>query len=600
MKRFLVALIAFLCLLSIVLTSCTPGTGTSSTTTLGEESTGDMTTADNTTTTAEPEGTTAEPEGSTAEPTGTTAEPTGTTAPNVTTTLTQSTTAEPGGTTAPSGGQSGAESKPYTALESYLPAGTANIIKKTFERRAFELSKVVPYVKQGTMPYALADVKTISNGKLVSISIPVVKTGAKDQNGDLIFSIHVIGNSDAGLKGSVKRSYSIRINAEKYELPENNTEVYKFIKVDVSSYNIVLNAEETLAFFGQNDTIYPAYLFADNNSIVTLLNSQFPQATKYYNFGTSNETNGLKLSNNSLLYDFEFERTYSTKEEYDMKYNYDAVLQKVKEVYGGKYLSILGDSISTFNGINNDASANATIANNVKCYPYGDVQDYRYTYWGRLIGDTEMKLCVNNSWSGSHVVGTLNSNYASGYKDNMYDRSTELDRDSGEIPDVIFVYMGTNDLIHSKPLGELYAILETNDGRTEKQKIDAWFAGALEKASTYYGDGTKLFEKWSWDEAYALSLNAMKEKYSNAEMFCMTLLPNTNSGYNKADRAKFNRCIEALAEYFGATVIDLNEGGINENNLSIMTVDGLHPNMNGFADIEKVVVKALYKKAINK
>jgi hypothetical protein len=80
----------------------------------------------------------------------------------------------------------------------------------------------------------------------------------------------------------------------------------------------------------------------------------------------------------------------------------------------------------------------------------------------------------------------------------------------------------------------------------------------------------------------------------------MTLLPNTNGGYDKANRDKFNRVIPALAEYFGITTIDLNQGGIDSEHLSTTTVDGLHPNIIGFADIEKTIIKALYNKLISK
>jgi lysophospholipase L1-like esterase len=210
-----------------------------------------------------------------------------------------------------------------------------------------------------------------------------------------------------------------------------------------------------------------------------------------------------------------------------------------------------------------------------------------------------MRLCVNNSWSASHVVGSNYGNYMWGYKDNMLGRATQLHRDiTNKNPDVIFVFMSTNDLLHPSVsnFGTLYNILMKEDGRTDAEKIEAWFAPVAAAAEK----STSITPFKSWDEAYALSLKAMSEKYTEAEIFCMTLLPNTNGGYDKANRDKFNRVIPALAEYFGITTIDINQGGIDSEHLSTTTVDGLHPNIVGFADIEKTIIKTLYKKLMSK
>ena len=427
----------------------------------------------------------------------------------------------------------------------------------------------------------MADVVSISAGKMLSITIPVVKTGAADANGDFILTMYIVGNTDTLLKSQTYRTVQLKVNGAKYGLSANTNDVYRFIKLDLTDYGIVLTDKQTVAFFSSSDTLYPAYL-GSGNTILNFLKNEFPRAVGYYN-GAGKST--LKASANALLFDFEFERTYETKEERDMAVNYYDVLAAVKKAYGGKLFSVLGDSISTYDGFCNNSSVNSNLASNVKLYPYGNVADYTHTYWGALIGDTGMSLCVNNAWSGSHVVGTDKWSYA----DNMVYRAEQLARDSGEKPDVIFAFMSTNDLIHSKPLGSLYTLLSTNDGRSDSEKIEAWFSAVQRPASTKTAFAY-------WDEAYALSLQTMKQKYPDAEIFCMTLLPNTNSGYNTADRAKFNRCISALAEYFGANLIDLNESKIDSEHLSTTTVDGLHPNMIGFAEIEKTIIKALYKK----
>ncbi len=591
MKKNLIILIAVISALAIILSACAPFIGdpagttaepqTSDTTAGAADTTnGDTTNGDTTVgqdeTTAKPDDTTEKPNDTTKEPDDTTKAPDDTTkAPDLS-------------------DQTPEEEGPYTVVESYLPVGVAAKVRTLFEQR---LVSARAYAKQSTMPYAPADVTGISNGKLVSITIPVVQTGAKDTNGDFLFTISVIGNDEAGIKGNVKRSYAVKINAAKYGLSENDQSVCRFIKVDLRDYGIELSNKETLAFFGENDTVYPAYLFS-NTAIAKVLAEEFSRATGYYNFGSSNETNGVSLSKNSLLYDFEFERTYDEKPESDTNMtDHEKKLAALKEAYGGKYFSILGDSISTYDGVCNNTLINATLADNVKLYPWGEVNDYSLTYWGRLVGDTGMTLCVDNAWSGSHVVGTEKWSY----KDNMYYRATELDRDSGETPDVIFVFMSTNDLIHTSSFGNLYTILTANDGRTEEQKIEAWFAG-VSSAAAASSNSIKPFS--TWDAGYALALNAMKDKYDGAEIFCMTLMPNHHSGYTAQKLLQYNTCIKALGEYFGATVIELDKGEITYDNCNTYTVDGagdaIHPNIKGYEYMEKCIIDAMYNKIASK
>lgn len=62
---------------------------------------------------------------------------------------------------------------------------------------------------------------------------------------------------------------------------------------------------------------------------------------------------------------------------------------------------------------------------------------------------------------------------------------------------------------------------------------------------------------------------------------------------------KYNRCITALAEYFGAGIIDMPKGYINIDNCMAYSCDnkGLHPNPAGHALIEKHIIETMYKKA---
>ena len=585
MKKLIASVLAILMLFPLNLVSCTQQGNNSENSTSKAPEASTQTVPDSS---AEPTPDTSDTPDESTAPEASTSVPDTTTEPE-----NSDTTEAPEATTEPDGGielpvvplpQS------YTVTESYLPKSVAAELKKIFENRS---TTCLAYAVTNDMPYAIADVTAISNGKMLSITIPVVKTGAADANGDFLLTMYVVGNTDTGLKSQTNRTVEIKVNGKEYGLSANS-EIYKFVKVDLTEYDITLSDKETVAFFSSNDTLYPAYLNSASY-MTTVLKTKFDRATGYYN--NAGES-GLRLSENSLLFDFEFERTVVGEANRDAATDFEAVVNYVKNAYSGKIFSILGDSISTFDGYSNNSIYNSTIGSNVKLYPYGNVKDYLQTYWGRLITDLNMRLCVNNSWSASHVVGSNYGNYMWNYVDNMLGRATELHRTSGKNPDVIFVFMSTNDLLHPNVsnFGSLYSILTNNDGRTDAQKIEEWLAPVVARAE----GSTSITPFTSWDEAYALSLKAMSEKYTEAEIFCMTLLPNTNSGYDKANREKFNRCITALAEYFGITSIDLNEGGIDSEHLSTTTVDGLHPNVIGFSEIEKIIIKALYAKLIAK
>ena len=69
----------------------------------------------------------------------------------------------------------------------------------------------------------------------------------------------------------------------------------------------------------------------------------------------------------------------------------------------GKRMSILGDSVSTYKGASNDASANFSTSYNP--YFYRLPFPLEKTYWSLILDKFGMSLCVNNSWSGGNLSG---------------------------------------------------------------------------------------------------------------------------------------------------------------------------------------------------
>lgn len=209
----------------------------------------------------------------------------------------------------------------------------------------------------------------------------------------------------------------------------------------------------------------------------------------------------------------------------------------------GKKLSILGDSISTYQGVSNDASANSTTY--INPYFYKEPFPLERTYWMRLIDAFGLTLCVNNSWSGGNLSGKDDS--ASGMN-----RVHRLSRDSGERPDFIIVFMGLNDL-----------------GRGVDAEIFA--------------------------SDYRKTLMIIKENYPFATVCCVNL-PNRDI-YLKERAILFNMGIENAVKAAGENffIADLYNSRFNNDFYYMNTLDGLHPDEDGMKIIADVIEEHIRK-----
>ncbi len=215
----------------------------------------------------------------------------------------------------------------------------------------------------------------------------------------------------------------------------------------------------------------------------------------------------------------------------------------------GKKVSILGDSISTFTGT-------MPADYNVYYPEHGDIPNAGQTWWGQLLSNTGMVLCRNASSANTDVTG--NSLALDGSAPGCsIRRIVDLAGTDGSTPDVILIYMGINDFARSRTLGHF----TTPGVQTE-------------------GD-VMVFT-----DAYELMLQKIKTLYPTASIYCCTLLERCdmegNTGapsvnLNGDTVADFNAEIAAIAKAYGASVIDFYNCGINYTNLSLFTVDGIHP-----------------------
>ena len=210
--------------------------------------------------------------------------------------------------------------------------------------------------------------------------------------------------------------------------------------------------------------------------------------------------------------------------------------------YQNKYFSILGDSISTLFGY---------IPIDYPCFykynkaPTSGIKEYKDTWWGQVIETLGGRLLVNGSWSGSLVAKPpccWTDSY--GCSD---ERTRRMHRD-GILPDVIMIYMGTNDAGWRMPI-----------------------EGENDDISCFKG-------------AYRTMLEKLKENYATAEVWCFTLCQTAERDGKYMQ--PYCDVIRDCAKEYDCKLIDL----FNQSE-RYTTIDSLHPNADGMRTIAKAVLE---------
>ena len=254
-----------------------------------------------------------------------------------------------------------------------------------------------------------------------------------------------------------------------------------------------------------------------------------------------------------------------------------------------KWVSILGDSISTFPGYIPDGM----IANDHDGFDTVDKE-----WWHILLTKLGAKLCVNYSCSGMKLSGT-DSKLSACYK--QY--ATKLHRVAGNTypnldsststptedinPDIIFVYLGTNDFTGNATMTEF----EYSDMRSEMPETS-------NIASEKYAD-----VKY----AYMFLLMDILRTYPYATIYCITpqTIKTASTSYpftNDSTWAMTNldELVRQLCVKFAAKQISLIHCGIRGNGAFVgsdkfLLSDGIHPTTEG----HKLIAKACYYSMIN-
>ena len=239
----------------------------------------------------------------------------------------------------------------------------------------------------------------------------------------------------------------------------------------------------------------------------------------------------------------------------------------------GKYVSFIGDSISTYSGYVPDGYA--------VFYPKGDVDDVKKTWWYTLCENTGLKLLKNASWSGSSCHGNSLSTTSA---EAGCSTARINDLKNGNIsPDIVIVFIGIND----------FAPTDTPIGN--------WTASSLIPEDSANVN--------TFSEAYALMVSKILKTYPSCRVFCCTLMQSGKSSKDEDDPEiyptknssgttliEYNNKIKEIANGLGCDVIDMGACGIHFWNFSLTTIDSLHPNAKGCKMMAKKVEAELLAK----
>ncbi len=235
----------------------------------------------------------------------------------------------------------------------------------------------------------------------------------------------------------------------------------------------------------------------------------------------------------------------------------------------GKYISILGASTSTFDGYSNNALHNATITGNATYYPKEFLNDVNDTWWMKTINALDLKLCVNNSWSGSCVTAQIDHEQSAA----CMTRATELHNDQLNIdPDIIILIIGGNDALRGYDIGSYHTVRDVYDPQ----------------ASTYIGD-CSLF-----GPAYATMVHKVKNRYPSADIYVCSMLYWKPKRHDKG-LVEYNSTVQKIAAEFGVTYVDFyNQTAISPGTSPLyLHTDGVHPKEQGFEEMSNCLVALL-------
>lgn len=242
--------------------------------------------------------------------------------------------------------------------------------------------------------------------------------------------------------------------------------------------------------------------------------------------------------------------------------------EPIKSPLAGKYISFLGDSITTYEGWSNSTTFNSTIGGNGVYYNANSGLTVHDTWWKQLIDTNGMRLCVNNSWNAGRITARNDIPSAKVRSEQLYNDSKEI------YPDVIVIYLGTNDI---------------GNGITTSCTFDE--AYELIHGIYYRDDPLQVL---------LYSIENMRTLY-NCDIFVCTLPPESRTCDKAEELEFFNEQIRKIeGNIDNCYVVDLFlDSGITYDNYMNYTIDDgslrVHPNRFGM-DLITNCVQATFER----
>ena len=219
-----------------------------------------------------------------------------------------------------------------------------------------------------------------------------------------------------------------------------------------------------------------------------------------------------------------------------------------------RYISVLGDSISTFSGYhpqNYSVYYDETVARNHSLFSVDD------TWWMKVIRHLDGTLLKNDSYSGSRVTGI---DFPAG---NCQERIEALSSNHKD-PDVILVFLGMNDF---------------------------GYGVRIKKKSHFKSDC------FSFSYAYELMIKRIRSRYPDALVVCGTLMQGRikhrsnwhfPASFGGAEIDEYNNIIRLVCRRQNVYLADLAD-----TSMSYETLDSVHPTAEGHSTIASAWISCL-------
>ena len=230
-----------------------------------------------------------------------------------------------------------------------------------------------------------------------------------------------------------------------------------------------------------------------------------------------------------------------------------------------RFVSILGDSVSTYEGYNPQGYSVFYDAEMQQKNGLNSVYD---TWWAKVNQALHAYLCVNNSYSGSRVTGKT---FPSGSSD---ERILNL-RTVEYQPDIILVYLGFNDFGYNVPVSlkvveNLYSLAGLD---IDQENFDDFF-----------------------EDAYDRMTKKLRSCYPSAAIVCGTLMrtkikdqdwnfPNYSLG---GSFESYNDVIKTMSRKNGCYLADLS---LSDERYE--TLDSSHPTAQGHITFAQAWIRCL-------